>query len=154
MLAKLSAGRPRSQGTRWGMIKGRFAKFDVSLFFRQEMSSMRLRKLWVYGFGFALAASFACGGGSSAPASSAAPAAAPGGGGKKVDPATAGEIKGVVSLDGVAPKNADIKMNADPVCVKQTAGSPQAQETFMVGSDGKSLANVFVYVKARRSPPY
>jgi plastocyanin len=138
------------------MIKGRFAKFDVSLFFRQEMSSMRLRKLWVYGFGFALAASVACGGGgSSAPASSAAPAGAPaGGGGKKVDPATAGEVKGVVSLDGVAPKNADIKMNADPVCVKQTAGSPQAQETFMVGSDGKSLANVFVYVKDGLSPEY
>jgi len=115
---------------------------------------MRLRKLWVYGFGFALAASVACGGGSSAPASSGAPAAAPGGGGKKVDAATAGEVKGVVSLDGVAPKNADIKMNADPVCVKQTAGSPQSQETFMVGKDGKSLANVFVYVKDGLSPDY
>ena len=110
---------------------------------------MRLRKLWVYGIGFVLAASVAaCGGGSQSTSStSAAPAASAGGGGKKVDTATAGEMKGTVALDGVAPKNADIKMNADPVCVKQTAGSPQAQETFMVGSDGKSLANVFVYVK-------
>ena len=110
---------------------------------------MRLRKLWVYGIGFVLAASVAaCGGGSkSASSTSAAPAAAAGGGGKKVDAATAGEMKGTVALDGVAPKNADIKMNADPVCVKQTAGSPQSQETFIVGKDGKSLANVFVYVK-------
>ena len=54
----------------------------------------------------------------------------------------------------MAPKNADIKMNADPVCVKQTAGSPQSQETFIVGKDGKSLANVFVYVKDGLSPDY
>jgi plastocyanin len=115
---------------------------------------MRLRKLWVYGFGFALAASVACGGGSSTSTTSAPAPAASGGGGKKVDPATAGEIKGTVSLDGVAPKNAEIKMNADPVCVKQTAGSPQSQETFMVGKDGKSLGNVFVYVKDGLSPDY
>src|SRR5690349_15949290 len=131
------------------MIKGRFTKFYVSFFLRQEMRSMRLRKVWVYGIGFVLAASIAaCGGGnSSSSSSSAAPAAAAGGGGKKVDPATAGEVKGVVSLDGMAPKNAEIKMNADPVCIKQTNGAPQSQETFIVGKDGKSLANVFVYVK-------
>ena len=118
---------------------------------------MRLRKVWVYGIGFVLAASVAaCGGGGSESASStaAAPAAASSGGGKKVDPATAGEVKGTVALDGAAPKNADIKMNADPVCVKQTAGSPQTQETFIVGKDGKSLANVFVYVKDGLSPDY
>ena len=117
---------------------------------------MRLRTVLVYGMGFALAASVAaCGGGgsNSASSTSAAPAAAAGGG-KKVDAATAGEVKGTVSLDGVAPKNADIKMNADPVCVKQTAGSPQSQETFIVGADGKSLANVFVYVKDGLSPDY
>jgi plastocyanin len=107
---------------------------------------MRLRNVWVYGIGFALAVSVvACGGGDSA--APAAGAAATSGSGQKVDPATAGELKGSVALDGMAPKNADIKMNADPVCVKQTAGSPQTQETWMVGSDGKSLANVFVYVK-------
>jgi plastocyanin len=37
-------------------------------------------------------------------------------------------------------------MNADPVCVKEAKG-PQTQETYEVGADGKSLANVFVYVK-------
>src|SRR5947208_12233399 len=49
-------------------------------------------------------------------------------------------------LDGVAPKNEPIKMNADPVCVKENT-TPQTQETWEVGSDGKSLANVFVSVK-------
>jgi plastocyanin len=71
-------------------------------------------------------------------------AAATGGGGPKVDAATAGNIEGVVSFEGAAPKNEPIKMNADPVCVKANA-TPQAQETYMV-ADGK-LANAFVYVK-------
>jgi plastocyanin len=42
--------------------------------------------------------------------------------------------------------NEGIKMNADPVCVKENT-TPQFQETYAVGSDGKALANVFVYVK-------
>ena len=67
-------------------------------------------------------------------------------GGQKVDAATAGDVKGMVTLDGTAPKNEAIKMNADPVCVKENK-TPQFQETYEVGSDGKSLANVFVYVK-------
>ena len=107
---------------------------------------MRLRNVFVYGLGLTLAASVvACGGEpAKAPASTAAPAAA---GSQKVDPATAGELTGVVTIDGTAPKNEPIKMNADPVCVKQAAGAAQMQETYVVGSDGKSLANVFVYVK-------
>jgi plastocyanin len=68
------------------------------------------------------------------------------GGGQKVDPATAGSVKGTVSVDGAVPKNEPIKMNADPVCVTQNK-SPQFQEAYEVGADGKSLANVFVYVK-------
>src|SRR3979411_2742597 len=67
------------------------------------------------------------------------PAAAPGA--VKVDPATAGDIKGMVILEGMAPKNEVIKMNADPVCLKQTKGD-QTQETYLVGGDGKSPANV------------
>ena len=69
---------------------------------------------------------------------------APAGGGQKVDPATAGEVNGVVTFEGTAPKNEPIKMNADPVCVKANT-TPQEQETYVV-TDGK-LANVFVYVK-------
>ena len=108
---------------------------------------MRLRNVWVQVLGVALSASVAaCGGGgqeSSAPASTAPVASA---GGSKVDPATAGDIKGVVTLTGAAPKNEPIRMNADPICVKQTASQgAQSQETFVVNGD--KLANVFVYVK-------
>ena len=111
---------------------------------------MRLRNGWMSGLGLALAVTVtACGGGSEPASSNTAAAAAAGSasGGQKVDPATAGELKGTVALEGAAPTNPAIKMAADPVCVKQTAGTVQAQETFIVGSDGKSLGNVFVYVK-------
>ena len=105
---------------------------------------MRLRNIWVSALGAALAVSVvACGGGQSSSSESAAPAAVSG---QRVDPATAGDLKGVVTLDGTAPKNEPIKMNADPVCVKQNT-TPQFQETYAVGSDGKSFGNVFVYVK-------
>src|SRR5215467_12150010 len=109
---------------------------------------MRLRNTWVGLLGIALATTLACGGGSQETSSTAAkpesPSAAPAG--QKVDTATAGDVKGVPMLDGAAPKNEPIKMNADPVCVKENT-TPQFQETYEVGSDGKSLANVFVYVK-------
>jgi plastocyanin len=103
---------------------------------------MRLRNVWVLSVGLACAAAAtACGGGSEAPkpVATAAPAGA-----QKVDPATAGTVTGVVSLNGTAPRNEPIRMNADPVCLKQTKGD-QFQETYMV-ADGK-VANVFVYVK-------
>jgi plastocyanin len=90
----------------------------------------------------ALAASVACGGGSTTNTSTAA---APPPGATKIDPATAGDIKGTVTLNGTAPKNEPIRMNADPVCLKEAKGA-QSQETYMVSGDGK-LANVFVYVK-------
>jgi plastocyanin len=98
--------------------------------------------MWMCALGLGLAASVvACGGGNK---ESGAPAESAAGGGAKIDPATAGEISGVVSFDGVAPKNEGIKMNADPVCVKENP-TPQTQETYEV--DNGKLANVFVYVK-------
>ena len=104
---------------------------------------MRLRNAWVLGAALAVTTA-ACGGGSSNTAG-APPAAAPAGG-QKVDPATTGTVTGSVALDGAAPKNEAIKMNADPVCLREAKGT-QMQETYMVSADGKSLANVFVYVK-------
>jgi plastocyanin len=108
---------------------------------------MRLRNIGVYALGLTVAATVACGGGqesstSSAPASTPSAAA----GGQRVDAATAGNITGVIALEGAPPANESIRMNADPVCVKEAKG-PQTQETFVVGSDGKTLGNVFVYVK-------
>ncbi len=90
---------------------------------------------------FALAvATAACGGGGSEPAPAsraAAPASA-------VDPATTGVITGSIKLEGDAPKPEGIKMNADPVCVREGKGT--TTEFFVVG-EGGSLQNVFVYVK-------
>ena len=105
---------------------------------------MRLRNAWVGILGMSLAATIACGGGDTSKPADAIPA--PAAGATKIDPATAGSIKGVVTVDGALPKNEAIKMNADPVCLQQAKG-PQMQETYIVGSDGKSLGNVFVYVK-------
>ena len=114
---------------------------------------MRLRSVWGSVPGLMMAATVAvsmaaCGGGSQSTSSTSAdpasPAATPAG--LKVDTATAGDVKGTVTIDGMAPKNVAIRMNADPVCLKAAQG-PQLQETYAVGDDGKSLANVFVYVK-------
>jgi plastocyanin len=106
---------------------------------------MRLRNTRVALLGIAVASIVACGGGSENKSGDASsPAGTPGG--QRVDTATAGSVKGVVMLDGTAPKNEAIKMNADPVCVRENK-TPQFQETYLVGGDGKSLANVFVYVK-------
>jgi len=107
---------------------------------------MRLRNFWAGALAVALVVSVAaCGGKKDDLDAPDAGGAAATGNGPKVDPATAGNIEGVISFDGVAPKNEPIKMNADPVCVKENA-TPQTQETWEV-ADGK-LANVFVYVKS------
>jgi plastocyanin len=110
---------------------------------------MRLRNtsMGVLGIlGVTLAVSVAACGGGGGETKPAETAATPAGGGQKVDSATAGSVAGAITLDGTAPANQPIKMNADPVCVS-TAKGPQMQETYTVGADGKSLANVFVYVK-------
>jgi hypothetical protein len=93
------------------------------------------------------AAVAACGGGSEPSSTSGEPSAPAGAtSGQRVDPATAGTVSGMVVLDGMAPANAPIRMNADPICVREVK-EPQFMQNYVVGGDGKSLANVFVYVK-------
>jgi len=107
---------------------------------------MRLRNAWVGFLGIALVAA-ACGGGqetSSTSGTPSSPAGTPSG--QKVDTANAGKVSGTIAFEGTAPKNEAIKMNADPVCIREAKG-PQFQETYVVGGDGKTLGNVFVYVK-------
>src|SRR5258708_40127851 len=103
---------------------------------------MRLRNVWVGALGLALVTSLAaCGGGSKSEDSdipSDSGGAQASGSGPKVDAATAGELKGAVALNGSVPKNEPIKMNADPVCLKEAKGTP-TQETYIVSADGKSL---------------
>lgn len=58
----------------------------------------------------------------------------------------AGTVSGKVNFKGAEPKAEQIKMNADPVCVKETAGKKVMKEEVMVNAN-KTLSNVFVYVK-------
>jgi plastocyanin len=61
-----------------------------------------------------------------------------------VDAATAGNVTGMVALEGTPPAADQIRMNSDPVCVKEATNTET--EYFVVG-DGGGLGNVFVYVK-------
>ncbi|MGH9321162.1 MAG: carboxypeptidase regulatory-like domain-containing protein [Vicinamibacteria bacterium] len=90
----------------------------------------------------------ACGGGGSegenaasteTPASAAPSAPA-------VDPATAGNITGKVTLEGAPPAAEPIQMAADPNCARLHT-SPVMTEFVVVG-EGGSLANAFVHVKS------
>jgi plastocyanin len=65
----------------------------------------------------------------------------------KVDPSTAGDIKGVVRFTGKPPGAAKIiSMDAEAECQKLHA-TPVRDEAIVLGKD-KGLANAFVYVKA------
>jgi plastocyanin len=85
----------------------------------------------------------ACGGGPAPQPEGQAQPSAPAA--EAVDPATAATINGKITLEGPPPANAPIRMNADPVCLKEAKG-PQTQETFMVGKGGE-FGNVLVYVQ-------
>jgi plastocyanin len=126
------------------MMKGRF-DCVLALIFREERDHMRLRDVRVQVLGVSLSVLLAACGGGSQESSTTTTAPPPAPGAQKVDPATAADLKGTVTLNGAAPKNEPIRMNADPVCLKEATG-PQFQETIMASADGK-LANVFVYVK-------
>ena len=107
---------------------------------------MRSVSAWVITFGIVAALSTAACGGDKPSSSETATATSAPAAAQKVDPATAGEVKGSITVDGAVPANAPIKMNADPICARNASGN-ETQETYMVGADGKSLGNVFVYVK-------
>ena len=100
---------------------------------------MQQRNLWTVLSMLVLASAVACGGGSDS--SSDAPAAAPAA--PAFDPATAGNVSGMVMLNGELPAAEDLMMNSDPVCAMSATDT---QTRTFVGSDGH-LGNVFVYVK-------
>lgn len=104
---------------------------------------MHVKTAWAIGLTLGLAVTTgACGGSEPAPAATPAGATS----GTALDMATVGELEGTVVIDGAAPANSAIRMLADPACNKQVQGE-QFQETYVVGADGRSLGNVFVYVK-------
>jgi plastocyanin len=87
------------------------------------------------------AAGAACGSGSSRQ-EEAAPASSPVVS-DPVDPATAGSLRGTISLVGTPPPAQTINRRSDPYCDR--LGEARTQ-SFLV-SDGGGLENVFVYVK-------
>src|SRR5689334_17570889 len=62
-----------------------------------------------------------------------------------VDMANGATITGTVKLDGKAPDNKPIKMDADPVCKAAHAGGVM-EDHWIVGGAGE-VANTFVYIK-------
>ena len=112
---------------------------------------MQHRTLWAFVSVLALTVAIACGGGETdAPvtAEPSAPAAAP------IDPATTGNITGTITLEGTPPEPELIRMNSDPVCVRE---SSDPQTGYYIVSESGGLGNVFVYVKegleGRTFPP-
>ena len=100
---------------------------------------MAFRNVRVFVSILVLAVAAACGGGE-APSepTSTVPEAPP------LDLATAGNLTGMVVLEGTPPDPERIRMNSDPVCLREATSTET--EYYVVGDSG-SLANVFVYVK-------
>ncbi len=94
---------------------------------------------------FVLASSLlACGGGSKS-SEEKIPAPSPTTAAAAVDPTTAGEINGQVSFEGKAPAKIPIRMDDEPVCMKEYKVPIYSDEVVL--NDNKTLRNVFVYVK-------
>lgn len=92
-----------------------------------------------------LAGLAACGGSKEEPAPASPAAGGGAAGATPFDPATGtATVGGKVSFEGAPPPAAQIKMNADPVCMSLHKEPVYSEE--VVVADGK-LGNVFVYVK-------
>ena len=98
---------------------------------------MQQRNLWTVLSMLVLATAVACGGEGGGDAPAAAPTA------PAFDPATAGNVSGMVMFDGELPAAEELMMNSDPVCAMNATNTMSS--TF-VGANGH-LGNVFVYVK-------
>ena len=101
---------------------------------------MQHRTAWTFVSMLILVVAAACGGGGGSDAPAASGAAAP----AAIDPATAGNIVGMITVEGEVPAAETIRMNSDPVCAKEA--TMNETEYYVVGADG-GFANVFVYVK-------
>jgi hypothetical protein len=67
------------------------------------------------------------------------------------DPATVASLSGQVTFDGTLPSPDVIRMDSDPKCAALVHGRESKTED-VVSTDGKTLANVFVYVKDGLAP--
>jgi plastocyanin len=64
----------------------------------------------------------------------------------KVDPATAGVLKGTIKFTGKKPARKPIDMSGDPACAEAHHG--KAYDELVVVNPNGTLANVFIYIKS------
>ena len=64
----------------------------------------------------------------------------------KVDPHTAGVIRGAIAFTGKKPRRTAIDMSGEPACVEAHRG--RAFDESVVANPNNTLANVFVYIKS------
>lgn len=112
---------------------------------------MLYRMKWALVSTLFLAPLAACGGGDDSAVEDAPPPAPEV---DPIDPATVGDITGMITIDGMPPEPETIRMNSDPVCL--TEATDTSTDYFVVGADG-GFGNVFVHVKSglegRTFPP-
>jgi hypothetical protein len=65
----------------------------------------------------------------------------------RVDPSTAGKVRGRITYAGPKPERLAVKMESDAACGESHAGKPVYDEPVSVGTEG-GLANAFVYIQA------
>ncbi len=109
---------------------------------------MRHRTFWILVSLAAIAA--ACNSRSDVPPVSIVPEGG-GAGANAVGATGTSTVSGTIMLEGTAPAAEIIRMNSDPVCVKEATNTET--EYYVVG-DGGGLGNVFVYVKEGLSGSY
>ena len=102
---------------------------------------MQYRTLWAFVSIITFVVSSACGGGDSGSETSTTPAIPPP---PAFDPATAGSVMGMITLEGTPPEPENIRMSSDPTCVERATNT--TTEYYVVGDSG-GLGNVFIYIK-------
>jgi plastocyanin len=65
----------------------------------------------------------------------------------RVDPATAGTLRGRITFHGATPAKAAISMDAEAWCQQAHTGRPVYEQSVIVGKDA-GLANAFVYIQS------
>ena len=111
---------------------------------------MQYRRVWTFVSIIAVTATLACNSRADVPPVSVVPESGATGGGGGGTTGTS-SVNGMVTIEGPAPMAETIRMNSDPVCVKEATMTDT--EYYILGDDN-GLGNVFVYVKEGISGTY
>ena len=111
---------------------------------------MRQRTLWILVLAAATTVAGACNSRSDVPPVSVIPEGG-GAAANAVGETGTSTVSGSITLQGSPPSAETIRMNSDPVCVKEATDT---ETDYYVVGDGGGLGNVFVYVKEGLSGSY